>query len=459
MMCRMGQARVTGPITGGQRGWPFGSLIEDVGAEHGYSVEEFFLHGDATRYAPAPGVELAGDGRWTAVEAGTAPFTTRLLVHRPTDPDRFNGTVIVLWNNVSMGFELFFDTLGPFHEGFAVVCATAQKVGVDGLPPRPMGLRAWDPPRYGELSIPGDDYSYDIFTQVARAVGPDRGTAPIDPMAGLDVRRLVAQGASQSAGRLAAYVNAVHPLVRVFDGFLLFIYFGAPTALEGGDAVVDLSDPEVLNRLPTPARIRDDTGTPVMVVNSELEAIACYPVRQPDTDTFRYWEAAGTSHTAAPSIRARNPRLVRDLGADRVMPVDDRMNQVPLSPLYDAARHHLHRWMTGGGPPPVQPRLHFAGDPPELVRDEHGIAVGGIRLPQVDVPVACNSAVPLGPDVLSYLRGSCVPFTEDEIRRLYPDRASYLTRFEASTRALQRAGAILDRDAEELITQAKQDAR
>ena len=113
------------------------------------------------------------------------------------------------------------------------------------------------------------------------------------------MRKLVAQGASQSAGRLAAYVNAVHPKVRVFDGFLLFIYFGSPTALEVGDEVVDLADPNILNRVRSTARLRDDTGTPILVVNSELEGIACYPVRQQDTDSFRYWETAGTSHTAA----------------------------------------------------------------------------------------------------------------------------------------------------------------
>ena len=44
--------------------------------------------------------------------------------------------------------------------------------------------------------------------------------------------------------------------------------------------------------------LRDDNGVPVFVVNSELEAIACYPVRQPDTETFRT-ESAGTCHVSA----------------------------------------------------------------------------------------------------------------------------------------------------------------
>src|SRR5437867_12665730 len=113
----MREARVTGPAAGGRHGWPFGALIEDVEADYGDTAEEVCLEGDAVRYAPAPGTELGADGVWSAREAATAPFKTRLLVYRPIDPGEFNGTVIVLWNNVSIGFELFFDTLGPFEEG------------------------------------------------------------------------------------------------------------------------------------------------------------------------------------------------------------------------------------------------------------------------------------------------------------------------------------------------------
>ena len=137
MIAAMGRATATGPVTGGRHGWPFGVLVEDTEGDHGYRAEEFFLAGEAVRYLAAPGTELGADGAWDVEEADRAPFTTRLLVYRPLDPARFNGTVIVVWNNVSAGHELFFDSLGVFDEGFAVVCATVQKVGVDGLPPTP----------------------------------------------------------------------------------------------------------------------------------------------------------------------------------------------------------------------------------------------------------------------------------------------------------------------------------
>ena len=165
---------VEGPITGGDHGWPFGRPLFDL-AERGYVEEEFFLSGDAITYRQVPGTEWGRDGHWSAEPNGTVPFTTRLLVYRPADPERFNGTVVVSWNNVTAGYELFGAESAEFIEGgYAVVAATVQRVGVTGFPTDSQGLAAWDPARYGSLSIPTDDASYDIFTRVARTVGASR---------------------------------------------------------------------------------------------------------------------------------------------------------------------------------------------------------------------------------------------------------------------------------------------
>ena len=91
-------------------------------------------------------------------------------------------------------------------------------------------------------------------------------------------------GGSQSAGRLATYVNAIHPLAGAIDGYLLTIYFGSGTPLEVGDEVVNIVAPTSRQRPRRPAGaqpLRDDLDVPVMVVNSELEAIACYACASP----------------------------------------------------------------------------------------------------------------------------------------------------------------------------------
>jgi len=445
---------VSGPITGG-RGRPFAASMLDVAA-HGYAEAEYLIEGTATRYRLAPGAQLTRDGHWRVEPAGAAPFRTRMLVYRPTDGARFNGTVVLTWNNVTAGYDLFgAESRELFEGGFALACLTTQKVGIEGLPPDPQGLAAWDTQRYGALTIPSDDYSYDIFTQGALAVGKDRRQHPVDPMAGLAVQRVVAQGASQSAGRLATYVNAIQPLTGAFDGFILQIYFGSGSALEVGDTVVNINAAPAMRpggRMRGSNLLRDDNGVPVFVVNSELEAIACYPVRQPDTDTFRYWESAGTCHVSAQGQRDRQDKLIRD--EVRVVPLQEGINRIPILPLYDAAFHHMQRWLTTGTPPPVAPRVEFAGDPAEVVRDAHGIARGGIRFPQADVPLAQNSAIPLAEDVFAYLRGSSHPFAAEKLRALYGDKSSFLARFKAAAERAVAAGTLLPRDIAGLVAEA-----
>ena len=135
-------------------------------------------------------------------------------------------------------------------------------------------------------------------------------------------------------------------------------------------------------------------------------------------------------------------------------PARKGINAIPMNYLYDAAFHHMHRWLEEGVAPPIQPRIEFAGDPPEIVRDEHGIAKGGIRLPQVEVPVAQNSAIPLTEDIFGILDGSCHPFPADEIRRLYGDKSTYLTRFEAAAQNAVAAGVLMPRDVVPLLQEA-----
>ncbi len=448
-------ATVSGPIEGGRHGWPFAASLQDVDGL-GYEEQEYFLAGTATRYRDVNGSTSRRDGQWQAEVAGQAEFRTRFIVYRPTDPGRFNGTVILNWNNVTAGYDLFgAESLELFESGFAMVFLTTQKVGIDGLPPVHQGLAQWDPARYGTLSIPSDDYAFDVFTQAALAVGPDRRRDP-DPLGGLDVHHVIGWGASQSAGRLATYLNAVQPQSHALDGCILAIYFGRGTPLEVGDTVVNI------NTVPQGAPqtqlvgqnlIRDDLDIPVFVVNSELEAMSCYGVRQPDTDTFRYWEAAGTCHVSRQVQQTRQALQERDQIVGR--PMDPHINAVPMALLYDAVFHHMQRWVAEGVAPPIQPKIEFAGKPPQIVRDEHGIAAGGIRLPQVEVPVATNCAIPRGEGIFALLGGSCEPFPAEKVRALYGDQATYLARFEAAARKAVHEQVLRPRDVPKLLAEAR----
>jgi hypothetical protein len=439
--------------SGGSHGWAFGESPLEVGA-FGYQQEEFFFDGVATRFGPEPGDQRDFDGRWQAEPVESWPFRTRFTVLRPVERERFNGTVVLSWNNVSGGFDVWgaggHD--GAFADGFAYVGVTAQRVGVHGAGENPMGLIAWDPERYGSLSIPSDDYSYDIFTQTARAIGPGRG-GTLDPLGGLDVRHVIAQGGSQSAGRLATYFNAIQPNEGVIDGFLLTVYFGWGTPLEVGDLVLTADSPEMKELVGGGTHLlRADLGVPLMVVNSESETPSCIPVRQPDTDLSRWWEVAGAVHGSADTLRDLMKRLGRDLGME--LPIDTAFH-ASTHPVTDAALHHLHAWINGGLSPPRQPLIVTAGDPPLMQRDRDGIARGGVRLPHAAVPLSGTTSSP-GPSTSTGadFGPSYVDFPADELWRRYGDRAHYLVQFEQAAQDAVAAGVLLERDVEPLLAEA-----
>jgi hypothetical protein len=447
---------LTGPVTGGAHGWPFSAATFDLDAA-GYVEEEWFLAGEATTYRHADGTGRSWDGRWSAQPDGRVPFRTRVLVRRPADPARASGTVVLMWNNVSHGFDLFAGESPEIYDGgFVFAGVSAQRKGVHGYEGgAPSGLVAWDPERYGSLSVPTDDAAYDIYTQAARALGPDRDRDPVDPLGGIDVRHVVALGASQSAVWLATYLNAVQPLTDALDGFLLDIYFGNGSALHAEpSAGPGLARPQdiaaaVLRMPPGSHLLRDDLGVPVFVLNSETEATSYHPVRQPDTDTFRFWEVAGLAHSSRTRGSERLPsNWPRDLGTDdSPMGTPADANVLQLEPVRSAALRHLQRWIVDGTPPPVQPRIEFdvVDGAPLIRRDDLGIAVGGVRVPDVAVPTARHSG--LAADGSLALPGSTTPFDADTLRALYPDEGAYARRRADAVTAAVGAGVLRPEDA------------
>jgi hypothetical protein len=146
-------------------------------APFGYSTAEFFLSGNATSYNLAE--PPTADGKWNAAAAEKAPYTTRIVVVRPTDPTKFNGSVVVEWLNVTAGTDAAPDWNMTHREllrsGYAYVAVSAQKVGIEGAA-SPGGLaigaalKKQNPTRYGQLAHPGDAYAFDIYSQAGQLV-------------------------------------------------------------------------------------------------------------------------------------------------------------------------------------------------------------------------------------------------------------------------------------------------
>jgi hypothetical protein len=422
-------------------------------AAAGYTESEVVVAGTATSYLSEG--ELPADGRFELIPAdATATYRTRAVIRRPADAGDFNGTVVLEWLNVSGGADANPDYAYMSDEllrgGYAWVGVSAQYVGIEGGPvavgvdaagsTAGQGLRAADPERYGTLSHPGDAFAYDIVTQLARALRAGDGLGDLRP------ERVLAVGESQSAFALTTYVNGVQPLTGAFDGFLLHSRGGAAAPLGtpgSGIAIVEaITGP--------PAIVRTDTAVPVLILQSETDIVSVigyYPARQEDSDRIRLWEVAGTAH------------------ADRYLlgPVADAVdcgapiNEGPQHFVVKSALRSLDRWVRDGTPPPAAPRLTVeeVDGRPTIERDVDGIAVGGIRTPQVDVPVDVLSGDP-GPStsVICLLLGSTRPLPTERLVELHTDRATYEQRYGDAAAAVVDAGFVLPEDRDVLLADA-----
>jgi hypothetical protein len=465
---RVGQAgtipdpTVTGPIAAVTIGdpshdYPFYAAAVDL-KSRGYVEEEFFIEGRANRYT-TPAVATG-----SVIDGGHA-YKTRIVVRRPGTAARFNGTVVVEWNNVTAGHDLDIDWFQTndylMRTGFAWVGVTPQRIGVEAL-------KVWNAKRYGTLDVTqggtraSDELSYDIFAQAAQAV---RTPGRVNVMGGLRVERIFATGHSQSASRLATYVNSVHPLAPVFDAVVV----------HGGGG-----------------RIRTDLGkVKVWKLLSETDVLNGQAAsRQPDTDSFRSWEVAGDSHVDLQFVTYSRKLSQRDgspvapgftpgggggratAPAASAAPLGqgtqtaatgnaggcDRppYSHIPFYQVMDAALDHLVRWVKDGRRPPSATPIDVSsvGPPVVVSRDAAGNALGGIRLSQHAVPTAVNTGQNSGPGFCR-LNGSYEVFPAATLARLYPTHAGYVTAVRDVTEENLKAGYILKAEADATIADAE----
>jgi hypothetical protein len=422
----------------GLKGFPLWDSYADL-APLGYEEEEYFVSG-------------------TAVDSGgtSAPYTTRIIVTRPSDAADFNGTVLLDWVNVTAQFENAVDSLEArellLRDGYAFVHVSAQAAGLDGIPLTP---KKWDPVRYAAIAHPGDAWAFDIFSQIAQAFRSPAGPGSLDPMGDLGVAsvdHVLAAGQSQSALRLRDYLDewlATHAdAAGLIDGVLLHGDVGAAKAFSN----------------PLPVK--------VLHLLSDLEADDDgFDPSTHQPDRYRLWEVAGTGHSDywighqsvaghGPRVLALAPKQTPEQHASTLLAAGnygERLepellvctvagSAMPMHYAANSAIHQLRRWVEGGPAPDNGPRFTFAGG--MLAKDADGNTEGGIRLPPIDVPVARyeSTACQLG--------GLTVPFTDADLIGRYGDHAGYYELMAARTDAAVAGGWMLPEDAIDLMARA-----
>ena len=468
---------VTGPLPVTADSHPFGAadhqwVPQDLSA-HGYVEEEYLVSGTANVYSwPAPGPAV--------VRTPDAPYTTRILVRRPADRARFSGDVVVELLNPSnlfdlnIGWALMHEQI--LRDGDAWVGVTIRPVAVEAL-------QTFDPQRYDALSfanpLPLDDPAncevsgqdsrlterglvWDIFTDVGAWV---RSDAPSNPFAyagrgsrGHAVEQVHGFGYSQTGGYLYNYINGIQPLVVADRGAP--VYDGYIVAVAGGAFVgaVPMNQCEAAPPLGDPRRQFSDVGTPIIHVMSQSDYLIGIAARRPDSDEpgdeFRHYEMAGAGHATpdelyygpAPEDIVQAGRSVPPLSCDQ-----GPRSRFPSSLFFNAFLENLQAWTGEGVPPPHADPIEVVDGEPVL--DEHGNVVGGLRSPYLDVPTSTWYGSATGAS-FCFIAGYEVPFSEAELRELYPSHGRYVAAVARRARELARDRIITRADSVELIREA-----
>lgn len=439
-LAQVPMATISGPIPADRAGSGTLNTIYSASAieleSAGYAEEEYFIEGRANRYS-SPELETA------SVLDSDHRYKTRLIVRRP-DAAAFNGIVIVEWINVTGGPDKDIDWWQSgshfIRNGYAYVVVSAQQMGIDTM-------KEWSAARYGSLDVTHDgmavrdELSYDIFSAVGKAinrVGESSASGEVDILAGLKAEQIIATGHSQSASRLATYLNNVHPLEPVYDGVMV----------HGGGG-----------------RIRDDQPVKIFKIMAETDMIRRAATPQPDTDTFRQWEVAGSSHVDIPfEIEYAKVRNLREgLPLDGVQPRDQACelppySRVPFRDVMNAAFEHLVAWIRDDIAPPSAEPLKLRRMMPEVefARDQYGNVLGGIRLAEHVVATAKNTGMNSGSNRFCFLYGSHQPFDEATLNALYPSHSAYVDRVREVAEQNVADGYILPLAAQMTIREAQQ---
>ncbi len=445
---------VTGPISGGTPNVPVNAMPAQYEKQFGYSEKEYFFSGTATAYKPVG--TWGEDGKWSVAPSTSAAYKSRMIVRTPTDPKKFNGTVVVEWLNETAGRDsdpdFGFAHLELMRDGFAYVGVSAQALGITGqggftLPIpgyHPVSLKVQNPARYESLSHPGDDFSYDIFSQAAQAVWRPKGS---NPLGALHPQRLIATGESQSASRMVTYVNAIAPIANLYAGFMIH---------SRGNNGADINS---TSTGPALARIRTDIPTPVLTIETETDlfGLGFFKASQPDSANFRTWEMAGTSHADQSTLDygvASGHVWSPGEKAPDFTALCGHINNGPESAIVSAAFATLKTWVARGVAPAAAPPFTVAGG--KIARDARGNALGGIRSPAVDVPISTlDGTLAAGKSVICSLFGSVTPFAAATVRSLYPTHADYVAKVKSSATLAVNQRFVLAADAAAMVTQAE----
>jgi Alpha/beta hydrolase domain len=395
-----------------------------------YTAVEYLLSGTANSYAgPATGP--------ASVVTRGHRYVTRVQARYPKQLARFSGRVVIEPFNTTYGVDR--DALW-IHVGAMLQAQGDAWIGIS--------VRAWSaaelqrrgPARYADIEISSNDLAWDMLRAIGTLVKQGGEQSPLQH---LPVRHVYLGGYSQSAVDTATFAATFGALTRtaddrpVYDGFLPACHAASLTPLALGEGLPRFE----YGALPP-------VGVPVIEIQpqSDVEGFSfeefvnpgSASVRREDSDApgdrFRLYEIAGAPHAA------------------KIVGCDGNGSSFPMSAFVRAALRMLFQWSEQDITPPIAPRIALRIDDvvAEADVDRFGNAIGGVRSPFLDVPIACYEAHST-PGPLCMLAGRETPLPYEVLAGRYGDVQTYLAEFTISLDATIQAGYLLEDDRNEIL--------
>ncbi|MEO6339953.1 MAG: alpha/beta hydrolase domain-containing protein [Caulobacteraceae bacterium] len=420
-----------------------------------YVADEYFVSGFANVYEPISIVDVAdmttrnqvNDEAPASYEpvllSAEQPYLTRVTVYRPRDAARFSGNVIVEFGHPSRGgMPASWGNISKYMARNGEMHVTIQH------PLTMPAIKAADPERYAPLEAVHFSQGWDMLAQVAGLLRS--GELPSE-LARFRPRRLYLTGFSLTGLGVANFINYHHERTRqangrpLFDGYL-------PMAWNAYVRPVDV---------------------PVIQINTECETTQ-FPERglasrREDLDgpvgAYRLYEITGSPHiNLRPKDAAVEP--VRgvpyevDWGGPKLswtncvatFPAGAQPNDLPLHFAIATMFDHMYRWVETGEAPPYGARIALNEN---LLprRDADGNAIGGVRLPDLDVPIATRGVGEIHDERVLF--GYMLPFGRDELKARYGSQEAYVDQVQTATDRMVAARLLRADIAGEVIAAAQ----
>lgn len=412
-----------------------------------YVAEEYLMSGVSPIWEPSSALDTAGSGRSSASPfnylqhtpnheprkvLGSAPYTTRVVIYRPRDMTKFSGvTIIEPIHPQDDGYIYVFNVLSRFYASRGIAVATLQ---------HPASFEATakaDPQRYGSLAMKDWTQFWATIGQLGALFKSD--ASPLRAA----TKRLYLTGYSYTGMCTSTFANFHHDETRATDGRPIF------------DGYLSHCNEYYIQPLDVPVMRVNTQCDYNYFTNSSYNPFARVPDSDDAWNRSRRYEVAGAQHDPLPAAEqgAAIPPFWAVVTCYKTYPEGGKLNDnIFIRPAFEIAVVHMEDWITRQISPPRAPWIVIGKNTIQAELDENGNAVGGLRMPELQVPVATYRVG----EKECRLNGYMAPFSTEKLRTLYGNKAQYLKRYDEAADAMVAQRWMLQDSAERLKQHARE---